>query len=90
MLSTELYDRDLQLIVENTRAASARCDNAAIDRILAHFVRLIDYASTHGLTLESRRGEFFFKRNGYSPGFLYIRTREDARRAESEEAAARK
>ena len=77
MLSTDLYDRDLKLIVENTRAASARCDGAAIDRILAHFVRLLDYAKKHGLTLASYGGQFYFKRNGYSPSSLHIETRAD-------------
>ena len=77
MLSTDLYDRDLQLIVQNTRAASARCDGVALDRIIKHFVRLIDYAEAHGLTLTSHNGRFYFKRNGYSPHFRYIETHED-------------
>lgn len=77
MLSTALYDRDLQLIRENTRAASARCDAAALDRIIKHFVRLIDYTEAHGLVLASHGGQLYFRRNGYSLSSLHIQTHED-------------
>jgi len=73
MLSTELYNRDLQLIVENSKAAGARGDYPAQERIVNHLLKLLDYAKAHGLVLDTRSGQFRFKRNGYSPEFLYIR-----------------
>lgn len=72
MLSTAIYNADLNRIVENGRSALARNDETQIERGMRHLMKLIEYASAHGLILSQRGGRFVFVRNGYSPEFLHI------------------
>lgn len=79
MLDTTIYDADLQLFIDNSKAAWARGEREKQDQLLQHFIKLCQYADRHGLVLSTRGSRFCFVRNGYSPAFLYISTIDERR-----------
>jgi hypothetical protein len=74
MLSTHIYNLALNNAVANARAARAHGDHEAAAHYFALFIKLLDYARTHGLIPAPRgfTGQIRFRRNGYRPDMLHI------------------
>jgi len=76
MLSTAIYNRALNLALENLESARNHRNEQEVHRQLDIFRRIIEYGDKHGLALNAldQGGNvvFRFRRNGYRPDTLHI------------------